>query len=98
MMNDSEKNLYFYHIRQKILQSTQSEEVVQLIEEITPLLSSEDTSSEAYDLLPLTFQSLRELTKENVNEGERLIFEYLLPSLNRVRDNNTHINTLSAIS
>src|SRR5689334_13855076 len=95
MMNENEKNLYFYNLRQKIIQSTESEEVVQLIREITPLLSAEDTSSDAYDLLPSALQALREFTQENATEGERLIFAYLFPYL--VRDGDTHVSILSAI-
>ena len=71
MMNDFPSNLYTF--RQRIDQSTQSTEVVELIQEIEPLLLNENTSSDAYDLLVVAFQALQELTRDSITEGERLI-------------------------
>ncbi len=93
MMNNSPNNFYLF--RQRIDQSTQSGEIVVLIQEIDSLRSDEGISLNAYDLLVVAFQALQELTRENVSEGERLIVEYLLPYL--FPNGNAPVGTLSAI-
>lgn len=80
MTNNIPRDLSLF--RHKILQSTHCEEIVVLIQEISPFLSSEEGSSEAYDLLTLAFEALQALTAENPIEGHKQIFTSLLPLLN----------------
>lgn len=93
MMNGNPNNFFIF--RQRIDQSTTSEEVVGLIQEIDALLANEETASDAYALLLDAFQALTNLTCENIAEGERLIFDYLLPYL--FYDNDAPVRILSAI-
>ncbi len=94
MMNSNPNNYFIF--RQRIDQSTTIEEVVGLIQEIDTLRASEETASDAYDLLAVAFQALANLTHENMIEGERLIFDYLLPYL--FYDMDAPVKILSAIN
>src|SRR6266702_4605895 len=79
MMNEMSNNLYA--IRQKIDQSTRSDEFVQVIEEITRHLAGDQNSREWYQLLVDAFQSLRTLTSEDVHQGEQIIRNHRLAYL-----------------
>src|SRR6266568_7334850 len=76
MMHEMSNNLYA--IRQKIDQSTRSDELVHVIEEITPHLAGDQNSRELYQLLVDAFQSLRMLTSGDVHQGEQVIRNHLL--------------------
>src|SRR4051794_4916189 len=79
MMHNMPDNLYA--LRQKIDQPTSSDELVHVIDEISPNLSNKEDAREFYQLLVDAFQSLRVLTAGNVHQGEHVIRNRLLDYL-----------------
>src|SRR5215467_13303096 len=76
-----------YELDARIRQSTQIEEIQQLLQNIDELLASTpDRTEDKYFLYTTAFRALKEMTEGDVTKAEVFILNELLPRLERAVD------------